>query len=93
MKSESHKLRLQARANDVKINAPNGAKKANGDPWENRTPVFAVRGRRLSRLTKGPWWGSDPSHRKIAPLYRIARSLPLDKYPALRFALLPAGFK
>ena len=26
-----------------------------GDPWENRTPVFAVRGRCLSRLTKGPF--------------------------------------
>ena len=26
-----------------------------GDPWENRTPVFAVRGRCLSRLTNGPF--------------------------------------
>ena len=26
-----------------------------GDPWENRTPDYAVRGRRLSRLTKGPY--------------------------------------
>ena len=26
----------------------------NGDPWESRTPAFAVKGRRLSRLTKGP---------------------------------------
>ena len=25
-----------------------------GDPWENRTPVYGVRGRRLSRLTNGP---------------------------------------
>ena len=25
-----------------------------GDPWENRTPVCGVRGRRLSRLTNGP---------------------------------------
>ena len=27
-----------------------------GDPWENRTPVCGVRGRRLDRLTNGPWW-------------------------------------
>ena len=26
----------------------------NGDPWENRTPVYGVRGRRLDRLTNGP---------------------------------------
>ena len=26
-----------------------------GDPWENRTPVCGVRGRRLDRLTNGPW--------------------------------------
>ncbi len=26
------------------------------DPWENRTPVFAVRGRCLSRLTNGPYY-------------------------------------
>lgn len=25
-----------------------------GDPWGNRTPVSAVRGRCLSRLTNGP---------------------------------------
>ena len=25
-----------------------------GDPWESRTPASAVKGRRLSRLTKGP---------------------------------------
>ena len=28
--------------------------KKNGDPWENRTPVYGVRGRRLARLTNGP---------------------------------------
>ena len=27
-----------------------------GDPYGNRTHAFAVRGRRLSRLTKGPWF-------------------------------------
>ena len=26
-----------------------------GDPYGNRTHAFAVRGRRLSRLTKGPY--------------------------------------
>ncbi len=30
-----------------------------GDPWGNRTPVFAVRGRCLSRLTKGPYCLAD----------------------------------
>ena len=29
-------------------------KKKIGDPWENRTPVYGVRGRRLDRLTNGP---------------------------------------
>ena len=28
-----------------------------GDPWGNRTPVSAVRGRCLSRLTNGPCIG------------------------------------
>ena len=32
-----------------------GAEYKNGDPWENRTPDFAVRGRRLSRLTNRPY--------------------------------------
>ena len=26
----------------------------NGDPWESRTPVCGVRGRRLNHLTNGP---------------------------------------
>ena len=30
-----------------------------GDPWENRTPVCGVRGRRLDRLTNGPRHGGD----------------------------------
>ena len=25
-----------------------------GDPWESRTPVYGVRGRRLDHLTNGP---------------------------------------
>ena len=28
--------------------------KKNVDPWENLTPVYGVRGRRLDRLTNGP---------------------------------------
>ena len=31
-----------------------------GDPWENRTPVCGVRGRRLDRLTNGPRLGFVP---------------------------------
>ncbi len=33
------------------------------DPWGNRTPVYAVRGRRLSRLTNRPYF--------LQPLYYI----------------------
>ena len=29
-----------------------------GDPWENRTPVTAVKGRCLNRLTNGPGSGN-----------------------------------
>ena len=29
--------------------------KRNGDPWESRTPVCGVRGRRLDHLTNGPY--------------------------------------
>jgi hypothetical protein len=32
-------------------------KSSNGDPWENRTPVIAVKGRCLNRLTNGPRFG------------------------------------
>ena len=28
------------------------------DPWGNRTPVTAVKGRCLSRLTNGPYYGT-----------------------------------
>ena len=34
---------------------PNFPSRKFGDPWENRTPVCGVRGRRLNRLTNGPW--------------------------------------
>ena len=29
-----------------------------GDPWESRTPVCGVRGRRLDHLTNGPFWSA-----------------------------------
>ena len=37
----------------VKINI--NLSKKGGDPWESRTPVCGVRGRRLDHLTNGPW--------------------------------------
>ena len=43
-----------------------------GDPCGNRTHDYAVRGRRLSRLTKGPYWLSaskEPIIRKRAGTY------------------------
>ena len=39
-----------------------------GDPWENRTPVCGVRGRRLDRLTNGP-------HLTASSLYRLISRL------------------
>jgi hypothetical protein len=34
-----------------------------GDPWGTRTPVTAVKGRCLNRLTKGPkWWAYQDSN-------------------------------
>ena len=53
-----------------------GAEYKNGDPWENRTPDFAVRGRRLSRLTKGPYFGEKagfPQIRKRAGTYLFSQ--------------------
>ena len=53
-----------------------GAEYKNGDPWENRTPDFAVRGRRLSRLTKGPYFGKKlvfPQIRKRAGTYLFSQ--------------------
>ena len=62
-------IRFTVPTNYVKINAPKrGKEKQNGDPWENRTPVFAVRGRRLSRLTKGPLWGKPVPNEDRSPL-------------------------
>ena len=59
----------------------------NGDPWENRTPVFAVRGRRLSRLTKGPYGRSfSLCHGSIfcsatpLPLFFWKRKVPAPTY-------------
>ena len=34
-----------------------------GDPWESRTPVCGVRGRRLDHLTNGPWCAFTDSNR------------------------------
>ena len=45
-----------------------------GDPWENRTPDFAVRGRRLSRLTKGPYFGEKAV---FSPNKEKSRHLPI----------------
>ncbi len=42
-----------------------------GDPWENRTPVFAVRGRCLSRLTKGPYQITDILYHKMPRLSTV----------------------
>ena len=39
----------------------------NGDPWENRTPVYGVRGRRLDRLTNGPRKKEKSRHLPIFP--------------------------
>ena len=51
-----------------------GAEYKNGDPWENRTPDFAVRGRRLSRLTKGPYFGEKAG---FSPNKEKSRHLPI----------------
>ena len=51
-----------------------GAEHKNGDPWENRTPDFAVRGRRLSRLTKGPYFGEKAG---FSPNKEKSRHLPI----------------
>ena len=40
-----------------------------GDPWENRTPVAAVRGRSLNRLTNGPF-GAPSGTRTQDPLIK-----------------------
>ena len=42
-------------------------RKRNGDPWENRTPVYGVRGRRLDRLTNGPRKKEKSRHLPIFP--------------------------
>ena len=45
----------------------------NGDPWESRTPVCGVRGRRLDHLTNGPSSRQAPYH-SLSPAAK-ARSL------------------
>ena len=51
-----------------------GAEYKKGDPWENRTPDFAVRGRRLSRMTKGPYFGEKAG---FSPNKEKSRHLPI----------------
>ena len=51
----AHTPRLtRLRGSKKRTHAPKGACSFFGDPWENRTPVTAVKGRCLSRLTNGP---------------------------------------
>ncbi len=40
----------------IHVKKPPLFSEAFGDSYENRTRVSAVRGRRLSRLTKEPYW-------------------------------------
>ena len=53
--SSSYSLRITCVPTELKRNMKLTEKIKNGDPWENRTLDYAVRGRRLNRLTKGPW--------------------------------------
>ena len=41
-----------------------------GDPWESRTPVCGVRGRRLDHLTNGPVFGPPSRIRTGDPLIK-----------------------
>ena len=56
---------------------------ASGDPKENRTPDSALRGRRLDRLTIGPWGLSRgdysmPARSSASPV-SLVPLLPLSK--------------
>ncbi len=56
-----------------------------GDPWGNRTPVIAVKGRCLDRLTNGPklftikWWAHLGSNQ--GPAGYEPAALPLSYRP------------
>ena len=47
-----------------------------GDPWGNRTPVCGVRGRRLNRLTNGPFSACFYSIRPAPPWDCLFRRVP-----------------
>ena len=47
-------LRGQTAKDAEEFDSPARSYENSGDPWENRTPVYGVRGRRLDRLTNGP---------------------------------------
>ena len=56
---------------------PLSAKIKFGDPWGNRTPVCGVRGRRLNRLTNGPFL---PAH--ASPVFPgTTVDIGLTRYP------------
>lgn len=54
--------------------------------WENRTPVFAVRGRRLSRLTKEPYFCCSVVPTSI--LYHAHQIIASTFYKFLHYALI-----
>ena len=65
-----------------------------GDPYESRTRVCGVRGRRLNHLTNGPSSSQSPLHFLQTPVCRPLRSLapPLPSKPAsLGFTWVPKG--
>ena len=65
-----------------------------GDPYESRTRVCGVRGRRLNHLTNGPSSSQSPLHFLQTPVCRPLRSLapPLPSKPAsLSFTWVPKG--
>src|SRR5699024_1323049 len=51
-----------------------------GDPWGNRTPVCGVRGRRLNRLTNGPFPSRLPDMFP-APLWTSVAPIPTAHRP------------
>ena len=53
-----------------------------GDPWESRTPVCGVRGRRLNHLTNGPFLRRSECHLLLRTLKTEQREL-YHKQPAL----------
>ena len=65
----------------------------NGDPWESRTPVCGVRGRRLDHLTNGPSSSQAPHH-SLPPLakahsLRYSSSSNRTRFAGLRLESLP----